>query len=206
MPRVTYDYIRNLDPNALGKMSKSQMKDLLRKIRVKTQTRIEQLNDVNVYSPAKEKFESSANASKSLKKMTRNEMMREVFQHQNFHNAKTSTVAGARNVATQQDKMLFGVRASGRPKYRMSPAQRARFWSLYDEFLRTYKDAYARFGYQAIFQNLAEMQIKEKIKTIGEINTEDFDTLLSMLEKSQEDEEEDYEYDDANVFSGRGTY
>ena len=87
MPRVTYDYIRNLDPDALGKMSKSQMKDLLRKIRVKTQTRIEQLNDVNVYSPAKEKFESSANADKSLSRMTRNEMMREVFQHQNFHNA-----------------------------------------------------------------------------------------------------------------------
>lgn len=204
MPRITYDYVRNLDPEALGKLSKSQMKDLLRKVRVKTQTRIEQLNDVKVYSPAKEKFESNTNADKALSRMSRNEMYHELLMHQSFHSAKTSTVAGARKVATEQDKMIFGEGKSGRPRHRMTMYQRQRFWALYDEFLRTYKNAFAVFGYQAIMQYLGQMQVDKKIKTIGEINTEDFDTLLSMLEENEEEQEE-YEYEGVNVLSGRRT-
>lgn len=205
MPRVTYQYIKDINPADLSKMSKSQLADLLRKIRIKTQTRFEQIEKAkNIFSPAKQTFENNVKMP-NVNKMSRNAMIHEILEHQHFHQAKTSTVQGAKKVATEQDIMIFGAGPSGRPKHRMKAEQRARFWAVYDEFLRTYKDAYARFRYQSIFQHLGEMHIKGKIKTRNEINVDDLEYLLNSLENAEEDLEE-YDTDSPNVYSGRRSY
>ena len=200
---ITYQEIKELDVDNLSKMTKSQLVDLTKKIREKTNIRISQLEKAkNTYSPAKTKLEENLKKI-SADKMSRNALIHEIAVHQAFHQSKTSTVEGARKVATQQDIMIFGAGKTGRPKHRMKAEQRTRFWSLYDEFLRTYANANARFGYQAIWQHLGEMQIKGKIKTKKEINADDLEELLRRLEIKEEEENGDYEYDSANVYSGK---
>lgn len=205
---ITYEEISKLSPTELGKMSKSQLSDLVRRVRVKNQTRLEQLEKAtSVYSPAAEKMREfyETNGEKSPSKMTRNQMLGELFASQSFHSAKTSTVAGARKVAREQDIKIFGTTSSGRPKARMTREQRAKFWSIYDEFTRTYKNMEYLYGSNRIQQALGEMIKGNKTKTLGSMNVEDFDTLLNNLAESQEEEQGEYEFDDANVYSGRWT-
>lgn len=204
MARVTYQYIKDLRPGELGKMSKSQLADLLRKVRAKTNTRLEQLGKVeNIYSPAKEVFEANVE-QKPVSKMSRNSMIHEILEHQSFHQAKTSTVAGARKVATEQDIRIFGAGKSGRPRHRMTVEQRAKFWSVYEEFQRTYKNAEYLYGSNRIQQYLGDMVLKNRLKTGNNISVEDLSNLLNVLQESIEEQEDegDYEYGDANVFSG----
>lgn len=206
MPRLTYEDIKNFDDVVLRSKSKSYLRDLIRKTRVKTQARLEQLERAkSVFSPAKQKFDENFE-SKAPSKMTKNQMIHELIQHKSFHRSKTSTVSGAREVATNQDIMIFGrsEKNPARPAHRMNSKQRERFWSIYDEFLRTYKDAYARFRYQSIWEHLGEMQIAGKIKTAEQINTEDLEELLNRLEQAQEEEDlEEYDATGPNVYTGR---
>lgn len=211
---ITYDEIRGLSPTELGKMSKSQLADLLRKIRVKTQTRMEQLEKVSktVFSPAAYNlnlnFISQNGKYPVTSKMSRNQVLSEIFIHQNFHKAQSSTVQGARKIQREQDIRLFGETPSGRPKKRMSVEQRFRFWAVYEEFNRTYKNKEYLYGSNRIQQALASMVAGNKLKSTNTINTEDLDELLRTLEESQQEEREeqgDYEFDDANVYSGRWT-
>lgn len=203
---ITYEEIRKLSSTELGKMSKSQLADLVRRIRVKNQIRLEQLEKVHsVYSPAYEKLMGfyEVNGEKDPSKMTRNQILGEIYASQSFHSAKTSTVAGAREVAREQDIRIFGSTPSGRPKARMTKDQRARFWAIYAEFTRTYKNMEYLYGSNRIQQALGEMMKGGKTKTRGSLSVEDFETLLNILSESQEEEQGDYEFDDANVYSGR---
>lgn len=205
---ITYEEIRKFSPTELGKMSKSQLKDLVRRVRVKNQTRLEQLERTpSVYSPAAEKMREfyNSNGEKALSKMTRNQMLGELFASQSFHSAKTSTVAGARKVAREQDIKIFGESASGRPRARMTREQRVKFWAIYEEFTKTYKNMEYLYGSNRIQQALGQMIKGNKTKTLNSLNVEDFDMLLSNLAESQEEEQGDYEFDDANVYSGRWT-
>ena len=61
------------------------------------------------------------------------------------------------------------------------------------------------YGSNRIQQALGEMVKGNKTKTLGSLNVEDFDMLLNNLAESQEEEQGDYEFDDANVYSGRWT-
>lgn len=205
---ITYEEIRKLSPTELSKMSKSQLADLIRRVRVKNQTRLEQLERASsVYSPAAEKMAGfyETNGERPPSKMTRNQMLGELFASQSFHSAQTSTVAGARKVAREQDIRIFGAKSSGAPKARMTLEQRAKFWAIYDEFTRTYKNMEYLYGSNRIQQALGEMIKGNKTKTLGSLDVEDFDMLLNKLAESQEEEQGDYEFDDANVYSGRWT-
>lgn len=208
---ITYEEIRKLSPTELGKMSKSQLSDLLRKVRVKTQTRLEQLEKVSntVYSPAAEMlWQKTQFKNPPTSKMSRNQVLSELFAHQSFHSAKTSSVQGARAVQREQDIRLFGTNKSGNPRKRMTVKQRYRFWAIYDEFNRTYKNKEYLYGSNRIQQALADMVKGNRIKSDNTINTEDLEELLRTLEDSLKEEREeqgDYEFDDANVYSGRWT-
>ncbi len=61
------------------------------------------------------------------------------FRIQEFFNADTSSVEGARRVARDQDARLFGVNARGNPIRRMTFEERKKFWDVYDEFLNQNK-------------------------------------------------------------------
>lgn len=205
---ITYEEIRKLSTTELNKMSKSQMADLIRRVRVKNHIRLEQLEKVSsVYSPAYEKLMGfyQVNGEKAPSRMTRNQMLAEIYASQTFHSAKTSTIAGARKVAKEQDIRIFGSTPSGRPKARMTRDQRARFWAIYAEFTLTYKNMEYLYGSNRIQQALGEMIKGNKTKKSGSLSVEDFEALLNILEESQKEEQGEYEFDDANVYSGRWT-
>lgn len=209
MPRVTYDYIKNLDPAEIGRMSKSQLTDLLRKIRVKYQTRQKQLNKVKdtVYSPALEKMEDyyDANGMQNLNKISRNKAINEIANLQDFFNAKTSDVSGARAVQREQDIRIFGATKSGRPKQRMTVEQRTQFWSFYNEFINTYKTAEAIYGSGRIQQYLGDMLVQAKKQgkdfSSTELTPSEFQSLLDNLTSMTDMEDDDIDYG-GGVFSG----
>ena len=187
-------------------MSKSQSVDLLRKMRTKFQSRSKQLEKVEekVYSPALEKMEAYYDdGRKTLSRITMNQAKSEIFQLQDFFNAETSTVSGARRVMREQDLRIFGASPKGMPKKRMTVDQRTKFWSFYKEFLSTYKNAEYIYGSNKIQQFLGDMFIKSKRgnSSSTELSEENFDSLLSALQLSIEEQEE-YEYGDNDVFSG----
>lgn len=205
---ITYEEIRKLSSTELGKMSKSQLVDLVRRVRVKNQTRLEQLEKASsVYSPAGEKMRAfyESNGEKSPSKMTRNQMLGELFASQSFHSAQTSTVAGARKVAREQDIRIFGAKPSGAPRAKMTREQRTKFWSLYGEFQRLYKNAEYLYGSNRIQQALGQMIKGDKAKSISNLSVEELDSLFNYLQSEMQEEQGGYEFDDANVYSGRWT-
>lgn len=207
MPRVTYKYIKNLDIASLGKMSKKDVVQLLNQVRHKFNIRQGQFEKAgkNVYSPALEKMEEyyKENGTTPPSKISRNKAINEISNIQEFFNSKTSDVKGAREVMRQQDIRIFGETASGRPQHRMTVEQRTKFWSLYNEFTSTYKNAEAIFGSNKIQQYLGQMSIKKKgrFSQTG-MSAEDLQSIFDDLGANEEDEGDDYFH--GNVFSGRG--
>jgi len=201
MPRVTYDYIKNLDPAFIGGLSKSEALDLLRKIRAKYNTRAKQLEKVSssVYSPALAGMEDFYErvGKKAPSKMTRNQILNEIFNLQGFFQAESSTVAGARKIQREQDIRIFGETPSGRPKKRMTLKQREKFWSIYNEFISTFKTAEYLYGSNKIQQYLGQYLISSKKVDV------DMDTLYNLESLLRDEQEEIYNGDySGSVFSG----
>lgn len=207
MPKVTYNYIRKLDIASLGKMSKKEVVQLLNQVRHKFNIRQGQLEKVkkNVYSPALEKMEEyyEKNGATPVSKISRNKAINEIARIQEFFNAKTSSVKGAREVMRQQDIRIYGKNELGNPVHRMTVEKRAKYWSVYDEFLSTYKNAEAIFGSDKIQQFLGERVTKKKAKFIKDgISADELQAIFDNLTANLEDEE-DGQFR-GNVYSGRG--
>lgn len=207
MPKVTYNYIRKLDIASLGKMSKKEVVQLLNQVRHTFNIRQGQLEKVkkNVYSPALEKMEEyyEENGATPVSKISRNKAINEIARIQEFFNAKTSSVKGAREVMRQQDIRIYGKNELGNPVHRMTVEKRAKYWSVYDEFLSTYKNAEAIFGSDKIQQFLGERVTKKKGKFIKDgISADELQAIFDNLTANLEDEE-DGQFR-GNVYSGRG--
>lgn len=211
MPRLTYETIRRMTPEALGKLSKEQSKDLLQQFRQKYQVRAEQLErwEGRVYSYAKDKMDDYyANAKNTnIETMTRNQVQNELFQIQSFFNSETSSVQGAKRVAREQDIRIFG-ESGGRARHRMSVEDRQKFWALYEEFLNQNPTASTQFTSGKIQQYLG--QIAKGKGGLNSLVTEDEKgTLTFDMEEMQKlmGGMRSYEKSDTsrpNVFSGRG--
>lgn len=207
MPKVTYNYIRKLDIASLGKMSKKEVVQLLNQVRHTFNIRQGQLEKVkkNVYSPALEKMEDyyEKNGATPVSKISRNKAINEIARIQEFFNAKTSSVKGAREVMRQQDIRIYGKNELGNPVHRMTVEKRTKYWSVYDEFLSTYKNAEAIFGSDKIQQFLGERVTKKKGKFIKDgISADELQAIFDNLTANLEDEE-DGQFR-GNVYSGRG--
>ena len=206
MPRVTYDFIKNLSDNDINSLDRNQARKILGEVRKKYSTRAKQLdkNAEKVYSPAKQKMDDwlSKHRQVAISKTSLKNARKELFRMREFFRADTSTVQGARRVMREQDKMLFGETASGRPKKRMTTSQRTKYWSLYNDFLKTNKTAAYIFGYKTVQRIMAEVVVGKKTATGDNLDNklEIFDEVLSLLTER----EAEYEYTNANVFSGRG--
>ncbi len=214
MPRLTYETIRRMTPEALGKLSKEQSKDLLQQFRQKYKVRAEQLErwEDRVYSYAKDKMDDYYENAKNtnIETMTRNQIQNELFQIQSFFNAQTSSVEGSKRVAREQDIRIFG--ASGesgeRPKHRLTVDERKKFWAVYDEFLNQNPTASTQFTSGKIQQYLGQIA-KNKRKFSNLVNEDEEGNLTFNMAEMQKLKEgmRSYEKPDTsrpNVYSGRG--
>lgn len=189
--RITYAKLKSMDASEISKLSQREAAEMLRQFREKFQYRQKAFDRAgkNVYSPALEKMEGyyERNGVQSPESMNVNRIRSELFHIQEFFNSKTADVKGARKVMRDQDASIFGVDSKGRPLKRMSIEERTEFWSTYEEFLKTYKNAEAMYGSDRIKQFLGDVMKGDKARKsmFSAGLTERFNALNSMLRESE---------------------
>lgn len=183
MPRVTYEYIKNLDPEVIGKMQSTELKKTLEQARKKYETRVGQFDKQGkyFYSYARTKMDDyySEVGKPSIKKISRNRAMAELFRLQEFFNSKSSTVKGARDVNREQDIRIFGIDDNGKPIKKMTSEQRKAYWTLYEEFTNQHPNYEYIYGSNSIQQYLGDYVLN--VPTKGESVVEANPTIISDL-------------------------
>lgn len=219
MAKVTKKSLLNLQPSDISKMKNPELRALLRGARQLYTQQEKVLNRYSrqVYSHAHELMKDyyEENGTKSVSRMRQSELRGEIFRLQEFFDSQSATVPGARKIALEQDRRIFGETKTGKPKRRMSVEQRKNFWSAYDEYKNIHSESYVRnMGSNTIQQMLAE------IATESATFDDDFEDgnwftadMLADLDRrvKERKESEDWEtsgYDnfDGNVYSGKRPY
>lgn len=121
----------------LKEMSRDDMRPLLREARAAYQKQAATFSrNESVYSHAKELMDEwyEEHGIKAISKMNKTQLQPELYRLQEFFGAKTSTVVGARKVAIEVDRRVFGVDESNRPLFRMKKDEAAHFWANYHAF------------------------------------------------------------------------
>lgn len=189
--RITYAKLKSMEASEISKMSQKEAAETLRQFREKFRYRQKAFDRAgkNVYSPALEKMEGyyDRNGVQSPESMNVNRIRSELFHIQEFFNSKTADVKGAREVMRNQDASIFGVDSKGRPLKRMSIEERTEFWSTYEEFLKTFKNAEAIYGSDRIKQFLGDVMKGDKTRKnmFSAGLTERFNALNTMLRESE---------------------
>lgn len=217
MAKLTKKNFLRLDPSAIGKLKAPELRELLRGARqlFSNQEKTFKRYEKSVFSPALDKMQNyyEDNGQQSVSRMRVSKMRNEIFRLQEFFESQSSTVPGARKIAMEQDKRIFGVNEKGKPAQRMTLEQRTDFWAAYNEFISMQKESYVRnMGSDTIQQYLGQMVI-EASKRKGEddfnFTMGDFNELRRRLEEQRAEEDwemSNYEYGDSDVLSGKRPY
>lgn len=138
MAGITKRSFLKLDPSQIGKMKAPELRELLRGVRnlFTQQEKTFKRYEKTVFSPAMEKTKDfyEDRGKNSPSRMNMNQMRNEVFKLQEFFEAETSTVPGARRVQAEQDRRIFGTDSRGRAKNRMTVEERTNFWTVFEEY------------------------------------------------------------------------
>ena len=138
MARITKRSFLKLDPSQIGKMKSPELRELLRGARnlFNQQEKTFKRYEKSVFSPALDKMRDfyEDRGKNAPSRMNMNQMRNEVFKLQEFFDADTSTVPGARRVQAEQDRRIFGTDSRGRAKNRMTVEERTNFWTVFEEY------------------------------------------------------------------------
>lgn len=206
--KITYAKIKSMGASEISKLSQKEAAEMLRQFREKFRYRQKAFDRAgkNVYSPALEKMESyyDRNGVQSPDSMNVNRIRSELFHIQEFFNSKTADVKGAREVMREQDARIFGTNERGTPLKRMTVEERTKFWSVYEEFLKTYKNAEALYGSDKIQQYLGDLTLQDRKKK-GVFMRGDIGLVQQMeaLQKTLRENVGEYHADMCNVRQGR---
>jgi len=193
--KITYSRLKNMSSTEISSLNTKDgsAQEMLRQFREKFRYRQKAFDRAgkNVYSPALEKMEDyyDRNGVQSPEAMNVNRIRSEMFHIQEFFNSKTADVKGARQVMREQDARIFGTNEKGAPLKRMTLEERTKFWSVYEEYLRTFKNAEAIYGSDKIQQFLGDITIGDRGKNtfrkgaIGLI--QQLNALNAMLRESE---------------------
>ena len=211
MPRkITYSQLKKMSSSEISSLNTKDgsAQEMLRQFREKFRFRMKAFDRAgkNVYSPALEKMESyyDRNGVQSPESMNVNRIRSELFHIQEFFNSKTADVKGAREVMREQDARIFGTNERGTPIKRMTIEERTKFWSVYEEFLKTYKNAEALYGSDKIQQYLGDLTLKDRKKS-GVLMRGALGLMRQMsdLQKLLRENVGEYHADMRNVRQGR---
>lgn len=208
--KITYKELKNKSAEEISRLSTKDgsAQEMLRQFREKLLFRMKAFDRAgkNVYSPALEKIDSyyDRNGVQSPESMNVNRIRSELFHIQEFFNSKTADVKGAREVMREQDARIFGTNERGTPLKRMTIEERTKFWSVYEEFLKTYKNAEAIYGSDKIQQYLGSLTLDDRKKK-GVFMREDTGLMQQMeaLQKTLRENVGEYHADMLNVRQGR---
>lgn len=224
MAKLSRKELLKILPSQVGKMARGQLQPLVKQARalLKNQEKMFKKYEHSVYSPALEKIQDYYRqvGERSTRNMTRGDLQKELIRLQDFFGSETSTVPGARRVAAEQDRRIFGVRTAdgisytektGRPTNRMGVEQRRSFWAAYMEYTSLKGEAYTRNLSDVIQQFLGEMVLAstDSPDEPFDFSTEFFRELeLRIAQKKDQEEWElsGYAYRDSDVSSGKRPY
>lgn len=192
--KITYAKLKSMDATEISKLNQKDAAEMLRQFREKFRYRQKAFDRAgkNVYSPALEKMEDyyDRNGVQSPETMNVNRIRSELFHIQEFFNSKTADVKGAREVMREQDARIFGTNERGTPLKRMTIEERTKFWSVYEEYLKTFKNAEAKYGSERIQQFLGDLTMgdrgKKNIFRKGDLGLmQQLNALNTMLRESE---------------------
>ena len=207
--KITYSRLKSMSETEISKLSTKDgsAQEMLRQFREKFRYREKAFNRAgkNVYSPALEKMEDyyDRNGERSPEKMTVHQIRSELFHIQEFFKSKTGDVKGAREVMREQDIRIFGENARGNPVKRMTIEERTKFWSVYEEFLSTYKNAEAVYGSEKIQQYLGSLTVGNRRVSAFRKGSIGLMDQLSALDKMLRESGEEDVIEMRNVRQGR---
>lgn len=207
--KITYSQLKSMSEAEISKLSTKDgsAQEMLRQFREKYRYREKAFSRAgkNVYSPALEKMEDyyDRNGERSPEKMTVHQIRSELFHIQEFFKSKTGDVKGAREVMREQDIRIFGENSRGRPVRRMTIEERTKFWSVYEEFLSTYKNAEAVYGSEKIQQYLGSLTIGDRKVSAFRKGSIGLMDQLSALDKMLRESGEENAIEMRNVRQGR---
>lgn len=207
--KITYSQLKSMSETEISKLSTKDgsAQEMLRQFREKFRYREKAFNRAgkNVYSPALEKMEDyyERNGERSPEKMTVHQIRSELFHIQEFFKSKTGDVKGSREVMREQDIRIFGVNSRGNPLHRMTIEERTKFWSVYEEFLNTYKNAWSNYGSNRIQQYLGSLTIGDRKVSAFRKGSIGLMEQLSALEKMLRESGEEDVIEMRNVRQGR---
>lgn len=208
MAKITKKKFVNLSPSEIGKMKAPELRELLRGARqlFNVQEQTFKKYEKSVWSPARDKMKNyyESTEQKAPSRMNINQMRGELFQLQNFFQAETSTLPGARKVQKEQDVRFFGTDSRGRPKKRLTTDQRTQLWSIFDEYKKM-RPADVLENSTIVQQALASMLIEKGELDFSAKTLDDLAVKIYEM-RQQVDWEMDEEYDDESVFSGTRPY
>ena len=190
-------------------MKATELRDLLRGVRQLFNAQESTLKkyEQKIWSPALDKmnryYESSE--KKAPSRMNINQMRGELFHLQDFFQAETSTIPGARRVQNEQDIRFFGKNSKGKPKKRLTTDQRTQLWSIFDEYKKM-RPADVLENSTIVQQALASMLIEKGELDFSAKTLDDLAVKIYEM-RQQVDWEMGEEYDDdESVFSGTRPY
>lgn len=173
----------------LNKLNAVQAQTVLKNIRKFAKKRADIIKEAGVYSYAYDKHKTYIDNPKDISLMSRNAMISEIFNIQDFLNSKSSTLAGIKKINIKQDRIIFGKKTVKNDGV-LNENQRLKFWSLYEEFgkkqnLRAFYEStriQMHIGYLMTNGFIKSRIVGRKGKQRVKINTEDFNTLLESLQ------------------------
>ena len=182
MAKITKRSFLKFDPSQIGRLKAPELRDLLRGARnlFNQQEKTFKRYEKSVFSPALDKMKDfyEDRGKNAPSRMNMNQMRNEVFKLQEFFEADTSTVPGARRVQAEQDRRIFGTDSRGRAKNRMTVEERTDFWKVFEEYKKMRPAdvlEQSNIVQQAIGQILIE---NDKI----DFNMETFQKLMDKVE------------------------
>lgn len=226
MPKVSTGQVqrfKNMSINDIERLSRPQAQELLRQMRQAFQQREKTLgrdrvdsegNRMGTWSPAAESMEKyyDNREIKSPSRERKDTAIAELKRLNNFFNAKTSTVRGAREVMREQDLRIFGEKENafgkrtGQPAQRLTRAQRDFMWSGYQEFLSGSDTAAIAARSYERRQQAAGLVVKSMRGK--KLSMEDFLSRLKRVLTQMEDIESGVEVENADpiaeLLSGTG--
>lgn len=199
-------------------MINDDMRPLLREARAAYQKQAAVFSrNESVYSHAHELMEEwySDHGSKAVSRMKRTELQSELYRLQDFFGSKTSTVTGARKLAIDTDRRIFGVNESGNPLFRMNKNEAADFWANYHAF-EELDEAFVRNATSDFVQQVLGEWMKGTYtalrKVSKEVNTSIMGTyFMEMLREEiknridEKDASRGFVDEERNLLSGGGT-
>lgn len=203
----------------LNTMSKVDMMPLLREARAAYQRQAATFSrNASVYSHAKALMDEwyGDHGLKAISRMKKSEIQPELYRLQEFFGSKTSTVTGARKVAIETDRRLFGADESGKPLFRMKKDEASNFWANYHAF-EELNEAFVRNATSEFVQQVLGEWMKgtyQSFRKLGKeidpsriMNTTFMTELKSTIEnlKSEKDSSRGFVDEERNILSGGGT-